>query len=855
MRRRSAAILFLVFIVAAWFPACRGGSGAAPLWTLTPEQYLDSPAVSVLVFHDTYPEGKQGGVEIIQHGDRVAADGDVRLEATPGQWAALPSAGPREADPSTLEVRVRAEFVRPRLAYSIRVRPEGESVRISVDLEKELDPELAGKAGFNLELFPPAYFGKAFYLGETAGVFPRQGNGPMEDAAGGPPRPVALARGPRLVAAPEDSLRMMTIESLGAELELFDGRDTSDNGWFVVRSALAADRTRGAAEWVVTPRRVPGWRRAPMIGISQVGYHPGQVKRAVIELDRRSGPPGRAMLLRVSPDGGLREVLSAPAVPWEGKFLRYDYAGFDFTPVREPGMYVVRYGASETPPFRIAPDVYRDGVWQPTLETYLPVQMCHVEVRDGFRIWHGACHLDDAVQAPPDTVHFDGYRQSASLPDRFAAHEHIPFLARGGWHDAGDYDLAAGSQAETTRMLVLIGEAFGIAGDQTTVDEARRSVVLHRPDGVPDLVQQIGHGAENLLSGYRVAGHSFGGIIAGSIDQYVLIGDTASMTDNLVYDPALGPGEVRGGRSGRPDDRWAFTDPDTSLEYKVAAALASAIRNLPAAIAAVLVLLTLSLAAPLRPATALDGANPALAGECLETALGVWEREQARTPIVGRAAYVPGRPDVQEVMAAVELFVATGQDRFRDRIVSRLPVIEKNFGDLGWTVSRVLAAIGDPAFAGAVRASAERYAAETEQDLASNPYGVPWHPRIWGLGWNIQSFAVGQYYLVKGFPDLFEPEPLYRALNYVLGCHPGSNVSFVSGVGARSLTIGYGMNRADWSYIPGMNVSGTALIRPDFPELKDDFPFLWQQAENVIGGAATYIFAVLAADDLLKGGR
>ncbi|HNT33303.1 MAG TPA: hypothetical protein PKN49_12915, partial [Candidatus Aminicenantes bacterium] len=73
------------------------------------------------------------------------------------------------------------------------------------------------------------------------------------------------------------------------------------------------------------------------------------------------------------------------------------------------------------------------------------------------------------------------------------------------------------------------------------------------------------------------------------------------------------------------------------------------------------------------------------------------------------------------------------------------------------------------------------------------------------------------------------------------------------GVGAKSLTIGYGMNRADWSYIPGMNVSGTALIRPDFPELKDDFPFLWQQAENVIGGAATYIFTVLAADRLLNG--
>ena len=50
---------------------------------------------------------------------------------------------------------------------------------------------------------------------------------------------------------------------------------------------------------------------------------------------------------------------------------------------------------------------------------------------------------------------------------------------------------------------------------------------------------------------------------------------------------------------------------------------------------------------------------------------------------------------------------------------------------------------------------------------------------------------------------------------------------------------------------PGGVVSGTGLIRPDFPELKD-FPFLWQQAEYVLGGGATnFMFLVLAADRLL----
>jgi hypothetical protein len=46
--------------------------------------------------------------------------------------------------------------------------------------------------------------------------------------------------------------------------------------------------------------------------------------------------------------------------------------------------------------------------------------------------------------------------------------------------------------------------------------------------------------------------------------------------------------------------------------------------------------------------------------------------------------------------------------------------------------------------------------------------------------------------------------------------------------------------------------SGTAIIRPDFPELKDNWPFLWQQTEYVMGGGETdFMFLVLAANKLL----
>ncbi|KXI27106.1 hypothetical protein [Paraglaciecola hydrolytica] len=72
-------------------------------------------------------------------------------------------------------------------------------------------------------------------------------------------------------------------------------------------------------------------------------------------------------------------------------------------------------------------------------------------------------------------------------------------------------------------------------------------------------------------------------------------------------------------------------------------------------------------------------------------------------------------------------------------------------------------------------------------------------------------------------------------------------MSFVSGVGSESALVAYGVNRADWSHIPGV-ISDTALIRPDLSELKI-WRYFWQQTEYVMGGGATNsMFLALAAD-------
>jgi hypothetical protein len=120
--------------------------------------------------------------------------------------------------------------------------------------------------------------------------------------------------------------------------------------------------------------------------------------------------------------------------------MRYQYARFDFSTVREPGIYAIEYAGQRTGPFRIAKNVY-DGIWRPSLETYLPEQMDHVKVREGYRIWHGASHPDDARQAPVNYTHFDGYQQGPTTESPFSPGQHIPGLNVGGWYDAGDFDL------------------------------------------------------------------------------------------------------------------------------------------------------------------------------------------------------------------------------------------------------------------------------------------------------------------------------------------------------------------------------------------------------------------------------
>jgi hypothetical protein len=813
------------------------------------QEYLEMAGLNVMLAQDYYPEGHQGGVGIIQNGQRVATNGDLRLEPTPGQWQPTPAAGQRQIDRVAQQISVRMSYpdesqdrkgLNPigypnmKLSSVIRVRADGKSFRIIVDLDQPLPPEWVGKVGFNLELFPGILFGKSYEIGSQFGIFPRQANGPGA-VTDGDYELAPLGHGSRLTVAPESDLQRMTIEAVkGGELELLDGRAQHYNGWFVVRALVPAGATKDAVEWLVTPHAIPDWRSDPVIQISQVGYHPKQAKVAIIELDRHEANFKPVALYRVT-ERGLVRIPERPAVEW-GRFLRYRYLRFDFTNVERPGMYIVEYGDKRSSPFQIGSQVYERNVWQPTVEYFLPVQMGHMRVNDGYRVWHGLSHIDDALMAPVNHNHFDGYIQGPSTLTKFKPGDHVPGLDRGGWFDAGDHDFRIESQADTVHGLALAWELFHPDLDNTSIDENSRIVEIHRPDGKPDVLQQIEHGVITIVGGYNSMGRLYRGIQDASLHQYTFLGDAADMTDNQVFHDkggaamkVLAKAAVEGsqaepaidhlpplGSPGSADDRWVFTEENPTRELDVAGGLAAASR-------------------------ALTGFNDPLAKDCLRIARELWSN--ARLPASSLARLEP----------AIELYQTTGEKKYADVILGLSDQIAAHVDRVGWLGARAIPLLHDAEFTRKIRGALRTYRVQVDALARETPYGVPYKPDIWGAGWLIQRFGVEQYFLHAGAPDIFPATYMLNAINFVLGCHPGANnASFVSGVGAKSMIPAYGMNRADWSYIPGGVVSGTALIRPDFPELLE-WPFLWQQGEYCLGyPTSDYVFLILAADHLLN---
>ena len=823
--------------------------------------------VDLMIYNDSYNSGgffdeKVNGIEMIQHGVRTVTGGAVRLSPTPEQWDLVPVVTSRVIDAKNNTAMITLFYKEFNFTSKIKVEGKDNGCLITVILDQPLPKKLEGKASMNIEFLPAVYFKKTYMMDNRMGIFPQVASGPTiaepfsekipqfnnlltsERFGNTYAKATPFALGKKLVLSPDDSKSLVSIASSTGEIALVDGRNLASNGWLVVREIIPAGKTGNVVQWAFTPNSVDGWIKEPVISHSQVGYHPDQQKIAVIELDPNDKALPTAILYRMGEDGKQVKVLEA-ALANAGKFMRYNYFKFDFSAIKETGIYKIQYGSYASEPFPVGNNVY-DNIWHPTLDTWLPVQMDHMFVKEAYRVWHGNPHQDDALQAPTDTLIHDGYRMGHTTGTKYKPYEHIPGLNMGGWFDAGDFDIQTGSHNTVIGYLVSAWEDVKIMRDETMIDKDRKYVAIHHPDGVPDILQQIEHGSLALVAQFRAFGHAIRGIVQPHLWQYNMIGDAGNLTDGLIYNPNLKAFQKDGFTSGTMDDRWAFTTSSPSGDIGSAIALAAAGR-------------------------ALKSYNDSLSAECLAIATKVWNENVAKkteSQNSGETSEFPaffGRSMSvgQEANLTIELLLATKDKKYSDYLTKIWPEVRKNlnvsrrmsFGASSTrTLLKAIPYMGEN-YKNDMRLLAVTAKKQLDSISSTNPYGVPLGQggfytqggNFAMVDWSLSNAKLHQY-----FPDIISKEYAIRGLNYVLGCHPASSISFVSGVGVNSKRVTYGNNRADFTSIPGGMVPGNYLIKPDFYENQENWPFIWYENEVVVDGCAGYIYLSALVNDILQ---
>ena len=821
-------------------------------FVLNDSEYFEKQGVNVLVYSNLFNGGfndeKNSGIEIIHHGVRTVQGGAVRLSSTPEQWDLVPATPSRTVSKEDGSIEVAMRYEDYDFDSRVVVKGKGDAFEISVYLDEPLPEKLVGHAGFNLEFLPSQYWGKTYVVDGRPDRFPRyaasetvtkpnsekprqfKGYKTYDDRGTGRYiDPLPLEQGREFIIAPDAPERMMTISSDDSDIMLYDGRMLAQNGWYVFRSELPADKVGKVITWTVEPNSVKGWVREPNIGFSQVGYMPDQPKIAVIELDKNYKSEKTAQVIKVETDGNETVAYKGKVSNW-GRYYKYNYDRFDFTELKEPGVYYIRYGETKTNNFIINDNVY-DKITDATSDIWIPIHMNHMYVNEGYRVWHGEPFKEGYRQAPRNTDHFDLHDQGPTTDTRFKDLELIPGLNVGGYFDAGDFDIETHSNISVVQNLVRAWELFRSDRDQTFVSQEQRYVDLHRPDGTPDILQYIEHGVLNLVAQAEILGHMSQTLSNSVLDNYHHLGDAGSLTDGLPYNPALKPYEVAkdGKSSGTPDDMWAFTSRDPQRDFNAATMFAAA-------------------------SHALRGYNDDLADRALKQSKRLLKEAaelMAKRPQNGNKSRSGAGGNIS---ANLQLYVATGEQEYLDKFEAMLwPSLDRNVNMSLQTALDAIPYLGEE-YKEKLRPYVEEFKTFIEDLEKDNPYGVPIGLGNWAGGGQVLNHGTTVCYASKYYPEIIDKSHAYKVAEWFFGRHPYHNYSLVATVGAaRPKEVFYGNNRADFSFIPGNVAPGVLFRNPDHFENYDDWPFLWGQNEGTIGGNTSYLIFGSAFKNLVRG--
>ena len=490
-----------------------------------------------------------------------------------------------------------------------------------------------------------------------------------------------------------------------------------------------------------------------VIVVNQAGYHPDWPKRAMLINKTEDAP----IALIEATSGELVKMLTPePAVDGpEGSSVQV----LDFSSVEQSGRFYLEGGELRSVPFNIGKDSYKEATRLLLRSYYL--QRCGAELLDPETgLSHLACHLDDGVYPRDDELNKEGMHRDAV----------------GGWHDAGDYGKYIAPAAVTVNRLM--------------------SLYLMAPERYPDSALSIpesGNGQSDLLDELVV-----------ELDWMLKM----QRSDGAIYRKLSGakwPSVITPDNDTQVRYVYGVSSPETG---KFSASMAMAAR-------------------------VFQSSDKVRAKRYLEAAEKAWEWIKFQTEQTvdwkkkddsGSGSYLSSDTDTEvqldsdhddRLTAALELFLTTKQDEYRDYILAFEP--GETYSLYEWKDASSLSLLHlmeqdkTPELA-AIREDIQSKlivrADELYAQVEASPLNVANEKIIWGSN----KMTVEEGITLAHAWRLSGQEKYLQAaidqLDYVMGRNP-FNLSFVTGVGEKAVKnpvhiFGRSVKRT----IPGLLVGG-----------------------------------------------
>jgi len=491
---------------------------------------------------------------------------------------------------------------------------------------------------------------------------------------------------------------------------------------------------------------------AAAIHLDQLGFRPGDPKRAVIATDA-----ARPVAWEVV-DARDRVVLRGRAEP-----VGADAASGDrvqvatFSQLRAAGRYTLRAAGVRSAAFRVD-----DGLFAPLA---LDALQFFYQQRAGTPIlarWAGERWARPAGHASERAGCFQG------TDERSTIWSGCPYRldVAGGWYDAGDhgkYVVNAGISVWTLQNLYETGFARRVFADG-------RARLPEAGNGRDDLLDEARWEMEWLLRMQVPAGTRLA-LPLGDQDPNGRLRLTVVDAGGMAHHKLA-------------DRHW------TTLPTPPAADREERLLYPPSTAA------TLNLAATAAQAARLWRAlDPAFADRCLQAALAAWEaagrhpRVLAAQGFTGSGGYGDRTLDDERGWAAAELFATTRDARFRDALRTD-PADAPGWADVG-TLGQITLAVAGGVPADLARGARARIVATADRFLAEVPrsgYRIPY--ATLDYGWGSNSVLLNRAMLL-GLAARFTGDARFRAgvvdtADYLLGRNPLGQ-SYISGYGTRPM--------------------------------------------------------------------